>query len=369
MSHTASINYLPIILRTLLGAAALVIVAVLLWQGITAAGNPNPLTIDAKASPTVAILDIGVLVFREGLECILVLSAITASMVGTNRAHRRPVAMGAGIGFFVTLITWFVVVGIVSDLTENFSALNVQAATGLLAIIVLLIVMNWFFHKMYWGGWIGLHNRRKRTLLKEADGQDSSRSRLVWGLGLLGFSSFYREGFEVVLFLQSYMLKLGGAVVLQGVLWGLLFTGIVAVLTFIAHQKLPYRRMLVLTGIMLGVVLLVMVGEEAQEMQLAHWIPTTPIGGLANVIPGWMGLWFAVFPTVETLAAQALAAVIVVGSYWLARGPATNQRCESQCAVDPSAENFGANEAATCTPLCVSATVCKPLKEGAGRKS
>jgi high-affinity iron transporter len=278
------------------------------------------------------------------------------------------VAAGAGIGFFATLITWFVVVGIVSDLTENFSALNVQAATGLLAIIVLLVVMNWFFHKMYWGGWIGLHNKRKRTLLKEADGQDSSRTRLVWGLGLLGFSSLYREGFEVVLFLQSYMLKLGGSVVLQGVLWGLLFTGIVAVLTFIAHQKLPYRRMLVLTGIMLGVVLLVMVGEEAQEMQLAHWIPTTQIGGLANIVPGWMGLWFAVFPTVETLAAQGLAAAIVVGSYFLAKGPAANQRCESECAVDSSAEGFGTNEEGTCTPLCVSATVCKPLKEGLGRK-
>lgn len=369
MSHTASINYRPIILRTLLGAAGLLILAVLVWQGITASGNPNPLTVDAKASPTVAILDIGVLVFREGLECILVLSAITASMVGANRAHRRLVAAGAGIGFFATLITWFVVVGIVSDLTENFSALNVQAATGLLAIIVLLVVMNWFFHKMYWGGWIGLHNKRKRTLLKEADCQDSSRTRLVWGLGLLGFSSLYREGFEVVLFLQSYMLKLGGSVVLQGVLWGLLFTGIVAVLTFIAHQKLPYRRMLVLTGVMLGVVLLVMVGEEAQEMQLAHWIPTTQIGGLTNIIPGWMGLWFAVFPTVETLAAQGLAAAIVIGSYFLAKGPAANQRCEAECAVDPSAEDFGAREEGNCTPLCVSATVCKPLKEGVGRKA
>ncbi|MBL9188412.1 MAG: FTR1 family protein [Opitutaceae bacterium] len=364
MPNVVSINFRPILLRTLFGAAALVIVAVLVWQGITASGNPNPLTVDAKASPTVAILDIGVLVFREGLECILVLSAITASMVGTKRVHRQPVAIGAGIGFLVTLITWFVVVGIVSDLTENFSALNVQAATGLLAIIVLLVVMNWFFHKLYWGGWIGMHNKRKRTLLKEADSQDSSRSRLVWGLGLLGFTSLYREGFEVVLFLQSYMLKLGSSVVLQGVLWGLLFTGIVAVLTFIAHQKLPYRRMLVLTGIMLGVVLLVMVGEEAQEMQLAHWIPTTQIGGLANIIPGWMGLWFAVFPTVETLAAQAIAAAIVVGSYFLAKGPSANQRCEANCAVDPSADGFRANEEATCTPLCVSATVCKPLKEG-----
>lgn len=71
---------------------------------------------------------------------------------------------------------------------------------------------------------------------------------------------------------------------------------------------------------MLGVVLLVMVGEEAQEMQLAHWLPITPIATLQNAIPDWMGLWFAVFPTVETLLAQTLAAVAVIGSYfWAAR--------------------------------------------------
>jgi high-affinity iron transporter len=77
--------------------------------------------------------------------------------------------------------------------------------------------------------------------------------------------------------------------------------------------------MLVLTGVLLGVVLLVMVGEQAQEMQLAHWLPTTPISALQGVIPGWMGLWFAIFPTVETLAAQAIAATLVLGSYGAVR--------------------------------------------------
>jgi high-affinity iron transporter len=57
------------------------------------------------------------------------------------------------------------------------------------------------------------------------------------------------------------------------------------------------------------------VGESVQELQQAGWIGTTPI----NVaIPGWMGLWFAVFPNVETVAAQVVAAVFVVGSYFLA---------------------------------------------------
>ena len=77
--------------------------------------------------------------------------------------------------------------------------------------------------------------------------------------------------------------------------------------------------MLITTGILLGVVLLVMVGEQAQEMQLAHWISTTEINSLKNYMPPWIGLWFALFPTVETLVAQSIAAVLVVGSYYAAR--------------------------------------------------
>ena len=194
-------------------------------------------------------------------------------MTGNKQIHRQPVIAGAGIASLIaTIITWFIAVGIVSDLTGSVSALNLQAATGLLAVIVLLVIMNWFFHKIYWGGWMSMHNRRRKTLLTSATSLESSNARLLWGLGLLGFTSLYREGFEVVLFLQSYYLRMGGKAVLGGALLGLFFTGIVAALTFVAHRKLPYRKMLVLTGVMLGVVLLVMVGEQAQEMQQAHWI-------------------------------------------------------------------------------------------------
>ncbi|HEY4417754.1 MAG TPA: FTR1 family protein [Verrucomicrobiae bacterium] len=300
--------------RLLLVLAAFLVVGVLVWQAVTAQGAPDPTA--PQTSPTVAIMDIGVLVFREGLECILVLSAITASMTGVNKTHRRPIAIGAGIAFIATLVTWFIAVGIVKNLSESIPALDLQAATGLLAVIVLLIVMNWFFHKIYWGGWMSMHNRKKKALLSSASSTEITHAKLVWGLGLLGFASLYREGFEVVLFLQTYYLKFHGEIVLAGASVGLLLSGIVAVLTFIAHQKLPYRKMLILTGVLLGVVLLVMVGEQAQEMQLAHWISTTPIHSLEKIIPDWAGLWFAIFPTVETLVAQLIAAVLVIGSYY-----------------------------------------------------
>ena len=292
-----------------LGIAA--VAAVLVLQVLRTGGLPNPAS---HGDFGARVLDIAVLVFREGLECILVLAAVTASMVGVRRSFQKPVAAGALGAFAATVATWFIAVGIIQSLGDNVSALNLQAATGLLAIVVLLVVMNWFFHKVYWTGWISMHSRRKQELMKE-----SSPSRLWLGLALLGFTSVYREGFEVVLFLQSYRLKLGTAPVMSGVAIGFALTLIVGVLTFVAHRRLPYRRMLVLTGVMLGLVMLVMVGEQAQEMQLANWLPTTPIAPLSRYIPDWMGMWFAVFPTAETLAAQAVAAALVIGSYYLAR--------------------------------------------------
>lgn len=297
--------------------AAIAVIAVLVWQGVAAHGAPDPTQPNTK--PTVAIFDIGVLVFREGLECILVLAAITASMVGARSEQRRPVALGAATAFGATIVTWFIAISIMSKLTESVPALDLQAATGLLAVIVLLVIMNWFFHKIYWGGWIAHHHRRRKILEANANAVLITQRRLWWGLVALGFTSLYREGVEVVLFLQSYRLRLGGGVVLKGALVGLVLSGFVALLTFVLQQRLPYRKMLITTGILLGGVLLVMVGEQAQEMQLAQWLSTTPIRPLEKLIPAWAGMWFAIFPTIETLSAQALAGLLVVGSYYGAR--------------------------------------------------
>ncbi len=188
-----------------------------------------------------------------------------------------------------------------------------QAATGLVAVVVLLIVMNWFLHKLYWTGWIANHSKRKSQVLEGL----RDNTGVSFGLALLGFTAIYREGFEVVLFLQYLRLKAGTPVVMGGAAIGVVLTLIVAGLTFAAHQKLPYKKMLVLTGVMLGAVLIVMVGESAQEMQQAGWLSTH---NLNLPIPDWLGTWFATFPNVEGLAAQVIAASLVAGSYlWIRR--------------------------------------------------
>jgi high-affinity iron transporter len=51
-------------------------------------------------------------------------------------------------------------------------------------------------------------------------------------------------------------------------------------------------------------------------MQGTGWLPITPVD---VTLPYWSGLWFGVFPTLETLGAQLAAAAFVIGSYFLAQ--------------------------------------------------
>ena len=286
------------------------VIALLVWSALAASGGvPDPTESGGQLSHGAVVLDSALLVFREGLETILVLAAVTASMLGAAAAYRKPIAAGAAAGFAASVLTWFAAVWAIGELGGD--GLAIQAATGLLAVAVLLVVMNWFFHRVYWTGWIASHNRRRRRILDRA-GIDGRRATLI-GLVALGVTSVYREGFEVVLFLQNLRLTYGSETVLEGAALGLALTLVVGVLTFLAQRHLHYKRMLVVTGVLLGVVLIVMVGESVQEMQLAGWLPATTV---PLAIPGWVGLWFAVFPTVEGLAAQGLAVALVLGSYF-----------------------------------------------------
>ena len=306
-------NSIAFYVWTAVALAVAVTVVVISWHAKGGTTDPTALPSGRRLSHTTVVLNSAILVFREGLETILVLAAIMASFLGANRVYRRPVVAGGGLALGAGVATWFGVIWLIGQFSG--SELSIQAATGIPALIVLLIVMNWFFHKVYWTGWISHHHKRRRGLLG-ADAETNKR-RILFGLGLLGFTSVYRECFEIVVFLQNLRQIYGAGVVLEGVVIGLLFTGAVGVLTFALHQRLPYRRLLIITGVMLLFVLLVQVGEEVNEMQLAGWIGTTEIHWLN--IPGWMGTWLSLFNNWETFIGQGLALLLVVGSYVLAQ--------------------------------------------------
>lgn len=288
--------------------AGLAVVAGLVYLMATAKTGPtDPAEVSASQGQATVVFNSGMIVFREGLEAVLIFAAVSASLLGANRSKRRPMAGGAAIAFLATIATWFVVQALL-DVASPLGP-KLEAITGFIAIVVLLVVLNWFVHRVYWSDWIGRHHRQRRKVLM--------RTGLAVTLGLvaLGFTSIYREGFEVVLFLQNLELQQGTATVMEGVAIGLAATAVVGVLTFWLHHKLPYRKMLILTGVLVAVVLVVMIGGTALSFAELGWIGKHPT---PFSVPEWMGSWFEVYPYWETIGAQVLAAALVVGSYLLA---------------------------------------------------
>jgi high-affinity iron transporter len=264
------------------------------------------------ASATTAIVNSALIVFREGLEAILILAAITASMIGPRAPLRRPVYRGALLALPASGLMFVLALLLLDSLSQYGEKL--EAVVGVVAIGVLLLVMNWFFHRVYWTEWIKGHRERGKALTGAALATGAGAATVA-GLYVLGFTSVFREGFETVLFLQALQLSSGTGVVLAGVSLGLAITAAVGAATFALERRLPYKKMLIFTGVLISLVLVVLVGNTARTMQGIGWLSIHPID---VELPLWMGTWLGVYPTVETLVAQLLALVFVLGSYFAA---------------------------------------------------
>jgi high-affinity iron transporter len=262
-------------------------------------GNSEPLAVATNAS---------IIVFREGLEAVLILASLLGSLkVGANRKFRKPLWAGAGMAFVVTVLTYLLARGVLMALAQFGEKL--EAIVSLVSIAVLLLITNWFFHKVYWTGWIANFHSQKKRLISGEMGQ-------MLGLVTLGFTSIYREGFETVLFLQALVLEAGAGVVLAGVAIGLLGVVLVGLVVFALQAKLPYKKMLVVTGVMIGGVLLIMVGNTVHVLQVVGWLPLHPIQGIT--LPYWLGMWLGVYATWEGVLLQFASGTFVIGSYFLA---------------------------------------------------
>lgn len=264
--------------------------------------------LSVQSAPAAVIGNAGIIVFREGLEAVIILASLMGSMkADESRKYRRPMWAGAGLALLATMLTWALARGILVSLARYGERL--EAIVSLTAIVVLLLITNWFFHRTYWTGWIASFQSRKKRLL-------TGEAGLVLGLVSLGFTSVYREGFETVLFLQALVLDSGASLVLAGVGVGLLATVLVGIMTFKLQARLPYMKMLIITGVLIGGVLLVMVGKTVHVLQVVGWMPTSPLPGVTT--PYWLGTWFGAYATWQGLGMQLAAAVFVIGSYYLA---------------------------------------------------
>ncbi|MCK9588316.1 MAG: FTR1 family protein [Terrimicrobiaceae bacterium] len=223
-----------------------------------------------------------------------------------------------GIGAWLALAASAAIFAISRTLLSGLARYGevLEAAISLMAIAILLMVTNWVFHKYYWTGW----NARLRQLSKSA-----AKPKAPWlesaALVGVGFMTIFREGFETTLFMQSLILEAGMGPAGAGLCIGGALIALLGFSVFFLGAKLPYRKMLVVTGILVIFVLFAFSGSTVRILQTVGWLPIHPVPGLS--LPNWTGVWLGLYPTFEGLLVPLLVLGYVCGAWiwvkWAAR--------------------------------------------------
>ncbi|MBX6377535.1 MAG: FTR1 family protein [Clostridia bacterium] len=247
------------------------------------------------------------IIFREGLEAVLILAALLGYLESSRRRDlKRHVVRGALLSLPATAATWAVATYALRVAPLGREVL--EAATSLVAVAVLFYVCFWLLQRVEHRRWLEFVQARAWTALAGGSGL---------ALATLAFSTVYREGFESVLFYQALLLMARGVEAWVG--WGFVAgaSALVAVGLSVLHfgLRLPVKALL---GSAVGLMMLLSVaflGNAVRELQNAGLVGVTSLFGLIPRLPPYLAEFTGLHPTVETLAAQAgLALVYAAGA-------------------------------------------------------
>lgn len=259
-----------------------------------------------ELSPSAAAFSALVIILREGLEAILVLAAILAFVSRSGRPEaRRYVHAGWMAAIVLGVATWAVASTLISISGANREV--TEGATALVASAMLLYVGYWLHDKSHTKAW---------TSYIHAQAGSALGSGTLWSLSLLAFFAVYRELFEVILFWEALWAQAGPAAhaaVIGGAVGGIALLAAATVAIFRFGVRLPLGLFFSVCAILLLVMAVAFAGQGIAALQEAGLIPADPIAFVRLPLLG-------VFPTVQTLAAQAaVVAIVVVVFLWSRR--------------------------------------------------
>src|SRR5437763_16761770 len=88
---------------------ALAVVSGLVYLMATASTGPtNPAEVGGHQAHATVVANSAIIVFREGLEAVLIFAAVTASFLTANHSRRRPGVAGASVAFLTAVGPCFV---------------------------------------------------------------------------------------------------------------------------------------------------------------------------------------------------------------------------------------------------------------------
>lgn len=271
-----------------------------------ASGNVNGFTKLVTSSAGQAFL----ILIREGLEALLVVAAVIAYLVKSgNKRFAKWIYLGvvaglAGSGLVAVLFTFlFGGSGPIQEISEGVCAL--------IATLMLLWTSNWMLNKSSVEAWNNYIRNKTEAVVDGAQSKVESGQGLGLGmiasLAMLSFLAVFREGAETVIFYESIYSMSQDA---HGMWVGGLAAAAVLIVIFLILRftsvKIPIGPFFLVTSIVMAALVVIFAGGGIHALIEGDLIEGTYL----STVPtnDWIGL----YPYVETITAQVIAAIAVV---------------------------------------------------------
>ena len=240
--------------------------------GMLGKGNDSPMTLFFYSL---------MIMLREGIEAILIITAIIAYLLKTGNTDKLKVIYNGCISALVLSVITAVLVKWVFKVSAA-SQEAMEGWTMLLAAVVLFSVSYWLISKAEAQKWVSY------IKVKVDNSISSSSLKALW---FAAFLAIYREGAETVLFYQaltsgadaSGITAVAGGFIVGSVLLAGIFAGV-----RYGAVKLPIRPFFLFTGALLYFMAFVFAGKGMMELiagklfepTLVSWVPTVQFLGL-----------------------------------------------------------------------------------------
>ena len=263
---------------------------------------------NGSVSPNGAFLSSLVILLREGLESILIISTIVAFVVKTGRRDALPYIHLGWIGAIgLGAITWSIARYMLSISGANREV--TEGITALLAAAMLLYVGWWLHSRSNAQAWSRYVREQLNTALAR---------RTLWAMAGISFLVVYRELFEVILFYETLWSQ-AGTPGHEAVLWGIVSAVVLLVLiggmTFRYSVRLPIGPFFTIASSLLAIMAVIFVGNGIAALQEAGVLDVTRIRFVSLPLLG-------IHPTVQTLVPQALILALIAVGLWSNRAKA-----------------------------------------------
>ena len=249
---------------------------------------------------TYSFWDSALILLREGLEALLIISALIAFLKKAGQQHlQRYIYVGAASGIGVSVVAAILMSTLFQSGTIGTSREVIEGYVGIAAAAMMLGVGTWLHSKSTVASW-------NRYISKQMNHALSMQS--VWAMTFLSFLTVFREGAETIVFYVVIAPKMSFFEFGLGIAIALAILVIVALMFTKTSKKIPLHLFFAVATGLIYILAFKIIGASLHTLQLTNMIPTH----IVYDIPVISLIGF--YPSIETMIGQVVLLVIIIGT-------------------------------------------------------